>query len=259
MAGVSVLIPAYQAAAHIYPTVTTARELPGVERVVVVDDGSTDDTASLAEAAGAVVLRLPANMGKGEALNRGVPLLSGRLVLLLDADLEASAGQAWRLLEPLVRGEAEVSIGVPLPREECCQIPGGGLPEGVKGGGLGLARGLAALGIYAFTGRRLQAPLSGQRAMTRRGLERLLPLARGFGVEVAMTVRAHRLGMRVVEVEMPFTHAVTGRDLRGFYHRGRQFLDISRALWLCLRESREEPAEPRGGRIWRPRQPRQGN
>lgn len=225
MASVSVLIPAYQAAPYIYTTVMAARELPGVEQVVVVDDGSTDATAYLAREAGARVLQLPTNVGKGGALNRGAHLVSGSLVLLLDADLGVSAGQAWRLLEPVARGEADLSIAIPVPG------------DAAPGGGLGLAKGLAALGIYAFTGRRVRAPLSGQRAMTRHGLQQLLPLARGFGVEVAMTVKALRLGMRVVEVEMPFTHAVTGRDLRGFCHRGRQFLDISRALWASLRES----------------------
>lgn len=226
MAGVSVLIPAYQAASYIYATVMGAKELPDVEQVVVVDDGSADATARLAREAGARVLRLPANTGKGDALNHGAHLVSGSLVLLLDADLGASAGQAWRLLDPVARGEADLSIAVPASSRDAA-----------GGGGLGLTKGLATFGIYTFTGHRVQAPLSGQRAMTRHGWQQLLPLARGFGVEVAMTVKACRLGMRVVEVEMPFTHVVTGRDLRGFCHRGRQFLDISRALWVSLRES----------------------
>jgi hypothetical protein len=72
-------------------------------------------------------------------------------------------------------------------------------------------------------------PLSGQRAIRRNVLDSVRPLAPGFGVEVAMTIDAVRAGFRVLEVPVAMEHAVTGRDVAGFLHRGRQGLDLLRA------------------------------
>nr|MDQ3726269.1 glycosyltransferase family 2 protein [Actinomycetota bacterium] len=73
-----------------------------------------------------------------------------------------------------------------------------------------------------------EAPISGQRAMRREVLEAVLPFAPGFGMEIGMTVDAHRAGFRVVEVELPLEHRATGRTWRGFAHRGRQLRDFLR-------------------------------
>ena len=56
----------------------------------------------------------------------------------------------------------------------------------------------------------------------------VLPFARGFGMETAMTVDAHRAGFRIVEVELDLEHRATGRTAAGFAHRGRQLVDIAR-------------------------------
>jgi hypothetical protein len=61
-------------------------------------------------------------------------------------------------------------------------------------------------------------------------LETVRPLARGFGVEAAMTIDAARAGLRVVEVPAELAHRSTGRDLAGFAHRGRQGWDVLRAV-----------------------------
>jgi len=54
-------------------------------------------------------------------------------------------------------------------------------------------------------------------------LQELLPFAPGFGVEVGMTVKALKLGCRIEEVPVDMKHKETGKDLRGFIHRGKQF------------------------------------
>jgi hypothetical protein len=93
---------------------------------------------------------------------------------------------------------------------------------------MGLARaGLRGLGARSFFA---TAPLSGQRALSRRALEVATPFAFGYGVEVALTVRALRAGLRVLEVPTRMSHDATGRDVAGFAHRGRQFLHVARAL-----------------------------
>lgn len=215
---IAVLIPAHNEAARVGDTVTAARALPGVTRVVVVDDGSADETARRAEVAGAKVVRLMHNVGKGAALEAGASRVADAdIVLLLDADLGVTASQAELLLEPVVAGRADMSVAA-FPR-----------PTGKAG--FGLVKGLARWGIARMGGGfEAQAPLSGQRALNARSFEAVRPFATGYGVEVALTVRALRCGLRVEEVPTTMKHAATGRDLSGFIHRGRQFTHVLMAL-----------------------------
>jgi hypothetical protein len=74
--------------------------------------------------------------------------------------------------------------------------------------------------------------------MTRACWERVTPFAFGYGVEVALTVRALRSGLRVLEVQTTMSHDATGRDAVGFAHRGRQFLHVARALARLALERR---------------------
>jgi glucosyl-3-phosphoglycerate synthase len=99
------------------------------------------------------------------------------------------------------------------------------------GGGFGLVKRAARSWIRGLTGFDAEQPLSGQRAITASCLGTCRPIARGFGVEVAMTVDALRGGLRVREIEVPgLSHRPTGRGPRGFLHRGRQGVDIAAAL-----------------------------
>ena len=89
-------------------------------------------------------------------------------------------------------------------------------------GGFGLAKGVAAAGIELLTGRVFQSPLSGQRALSPRALALLSSMPPGWGIEVAMTVKALQKGLDVVEVPVALSHRETQKDLAGFLHRGRQ-------------------------------------
>jgi hypothetical protein len=60
-------------------------------------------------------------------------------------------------------------------------------------------------------------------------LRDVLPFAHGYGMETGMTIDAVRAGHRIREVELDLEHRLTGRNLGGFVHRGRQLLDIARA------------------------------
>lgn len=215
---VAVLIPAYNEAERIADTVAHALAVPNVTRVVVIDDSSADSTAQVAEAAGAKVVRLWNNVGKGAALEAGAMRVENAdVVLLLDGDLGGTAEQARLLLEPILAGEADMAVAR-FPR-----------PEGKAG--FGLVKGLARAGIRVMgRGFVAEAPLSGQRALTAECFRSVRPFATGYGVEVALTVRALRRGMRVVEVPTSMSHAATGRNLRGFVHRGRQFTHVASAL-----------------------------
>jgi len=210
---VSIIIPAYQAADRVAATVAAARRIAGVTEIVVVDDGSRDGTAEAARGAGAdQVIMLPHNRGKGHALRVGVAVAAGDTLLFLDSDLGDSAARAGALLEAIA-GRQAMSIAV-LPKRE-------------RTGGFGLAKGLAAAVIRLFTGLRLSAPLSGQRALPA-AVVRRIGMAPRWEVEVALTVEAAHLGIPIREVPVDFEHRHTGRDAVGFRHRFRQFSDILR-------------------------------
>jgi glycosyltransferase involved in cell wall biosynthesis len=192
-----------------------ARALPGVE-LWVADDASSDSTAQVGERMGARVATAGAHAGKGAAMTRAARLAleagaEGATVLLCDADLGESAAQLAELVAVVERGDADLAVGAFAQR---------------RGGGLGVAVGFARLAIARSCGMRLRAPLSGQRALRAGALAELLPFARGFGIELAMTLDAHRAGMRIAELELALEHREHGRDLAGFAHRGRQLADI---------------------------------
>jgi len=214
--GVSVVIPAFNEGRAIARTVAAVRNLPGVSEVIVVDDCSTDDTAARARDSGARVVSLPVNRGKGAALNAGIAAAGGEVIVLLDADLGDSAAEAHKLILPILEGRADLTIAR--------------FPAARRRGGFGLVKGLARRGIRHFTGLEMESPISGQRAVRRELLSQLLPLAGGYGVEVGMTIDAAVRGYRLLEVPVQMRHRETGRDWRGFVHRGRQFRDIMLTL-----------------------------
>lgn len=222
-----IIIPAYNEEARIGATVEAAGRLPYVEEVWVVDDGSRDGTGEEARRRGARVISLPCNAGKGRALMEGLRRVRADAVGLIDADLEHSAVGIAPLLDAVLGGEADLAIGHVDP--------------GSSSRGLGLVKKFAAWGLYALCGRRFISPLSGQRALARRALHRVLPLAPGWGVEVGMTVDAVRGGLRVVEIPIAVRHRVTGRDWRGLRHRAGQWWDVAAAL-AGRRLSMGEPA-----------------
>ncbi|MCG2808479.1 MAG: glycosyltransferase family 2 protein [Coriobacteriia bacterium] len=213
------LIPAYNEADRIGTTVSAVMRVPQIDRIVVVDDGSSDGTGDAARLAGAEVLSLPMNAGKGGALDAGYEFVAAeaRIIVLLDGDLGETAAQASLLLVPILSGSADMSIAR--------------FPRPANKAGFGLVMGLARRGIRILGGSfDAQAPLSGQRALSRNALEACTPFGFGYGVEVALTIRALRAGLSVVEVPTTMAHAATGRDIAGFRHRGRQFAHVLRAL-----------------------------
>jgi hypothetical protein len=203
----TILVAARDEEAGIAQTVAALRRAFPDAEVIVADDGSRDGTAAAAEEAGAIVLRLP-RRGKGQALSaaeRAAP--PGRL-LLCDADLSGD-------LTPLTESDGDVIVARFAER---------------IGGGFGIAKRVARDLIELRGGVRVREPLSGQRALSPSARASCFPLAAGFGCEVRMTIDAARAGLEIHELELPLVHRATGRDARGFAHRGRQLRDV---LYAC--------------------------
>jgi glucosyl-3-phosphoglycerate synthase len=215
------LVPAHDEGDLVGATVRSLLTVPGVEEVVVVDDGSRDATAAVALSAGATVLRIPRRIGKGGALEGALRRLPPSDVwLLADADLGTSAAALAPVLDAVLAGRADLAVAI-LP------------PQAARG--LGTVRRFAARAILLLTGFTAEQPLSGQRAIRAEALRACRPLAAGFGVETAMTIDALRAGLRVWEVPAPgLAHRATGRDAAGFVHRGRQGLEILRAVTVRM-------------------------
>jgi glycosyltransferase involved in cell wall biosynthesis len=209
----TVIVPARHEAERIAETVRAALTLGPV---LVVDDGSRDGTGEAAREAGASVVRLRRNRGKGAALAAGLAASPpSAYVLFLDADLGASAVGAARLVTAVRAGECDLAIAAPPPQ---------------PGGGHGFVVRLAREGIKRLCGFEAAVPLSGQRCLTREAAEAASPFAWRFGVEVGMTVDLVRAGYRVAEVPADLRHRVTGTDWRAQRHRARQYRDVAVAL-----------------------------
>ena len=203
----SILIAARDEEERIGGTVERLRAQFPAAAIVVADDGSRDATAQRAENAGARVVRLP-RRGKGQALTLGERQAPPGRLLVCDADVSGE-------LRPLVASRADLAVAVFAERQ---------------GGGFGLAKAAGRALIRVFSGFEASEPLSGQRALSPAARKACFPLAAGFGAEVRCTIDALRAELTVEEVELPLRHRPTGRNPRGFVHRGRQLGD---ALLAC--------------------------
>jgi glycosyltransferase involved in cell wall biosynthesis len=213
------LVPAFNEEDAVADTVKgIVAAVDGVE-VLVVDDGSSDKTAARAAAAGAEVMAMTENLGKGGAVNEAVLRLNPDdedILLFLDADLGSTSTEAVKLVAPMAGGQADMVIAA------------FGKPK--KKGGFGLVKGLASWGIKRFGGIEVKSPLSGQRAL-KAGLWREIGgLDPGYGMETGLTIDVLRRGYKVLEVDTGMSHAETGRDIAGFSHRGRQFVAVLKVL-----------------------------
>jgi polyisoprenyl-phosphate glycosyltransferase len=110
---VTAIIPAHNEEMRIGTVIKVLKSLPVISKVVVVDDGSSDETSRAAKDAGADVLRLEKNRGKAAAMDEGVRKTTGEIILFLDADLlNLKENHVLDLLEPVLKGEVQMTMGV---------------------------------------------------------------------------------------------------------------------------------------------------
>lgn len=206
------LIPAYNEAARLAPVVRAASaHLP----VLVVDDGSTDDTAAVAQAAGAQLLRQQPNQGKGAALRAGFrhALEAGcQAVLTLDADGQHDPDEIPLFLACYAATQADLVIG----RRDFSQMPP------VRR----LANWLGRVSFSWALGQPVQDNQSGYRLIGRRLLGALLDSTEsGFEFEVEMIVTCVRLGCRLEWVPIRTIYAGESSHINPWVHT-RNFIRL---------------------------------
>lgn len=221
-----IIVSAYNEADRLPDTLAAlASGFPNAE-VIVADDGSSDGTAQAAKDGGARVVRSERTVGKGGATTLAARTVLSRALepdppvfVLCDGDLGGSAAQLPALAQAVRDGRCDLAVGVFSAR---------------VGGGFGFAVGYAHRAIRSLTGLDLQAPISGQRALSGPVFATVVPFAPRFGMEIGMTVDASRAGFVVEEIELELAHRATGKTWHGFVHRGRQLADFV-AVYLSRR------------------------
>jgi glycosyltransferase involved in cell wall biosynthesis len=214
---VSALIPAYNEAHAIGGVVSgmSAR----VRDIVVVDDGSTDDTAEAAANAGALVLRHDVNRGKGHAVRTGLAhVLAGPSthVLLMDGDGQHRPSDVPRLLEAGARGDVDLVVGARAFRKDA----------------MPLARYYSnVIGSWAlsyFVGAPVRDSQSGFRLIRCDALRGLTLTARGYEIETEMLIRLGQRGARMASVPVEAVYGLGPSKLR-------PVRDTTRTCFLAVR------------------------
>lgn len=204
---VSAIVPAYNESQNIGSVLRVLRDVPEVFEIIVVDDGSSDDTAEMARLHGAIVLSLSENQGKGGAMMAGAAIAHGDIVLFLDADLVGlTVAHVRELLVPILMGETDATVGI-------------------FEGGRASTDWAQALAPF----------LSGQRALKRQllvGFEHI-DMA-GYGVELQLHRQLKRMGISPQEVVLHDVTQVVKEEklglVKGFSARMRMYWEIIREI-----------------------------
>ncbi|MGQ9595038.1 MAG: glycosyltransferase family 2 protein [Anaerolineae bacterium] len=240
-----ILMPAYNEAANIASVMDEVRRAVGPVDLVVVDDASRDDTAALARARGAVVLRHPCNLGYGGAVQTGFRYAVERgyeFAVLMDADGQHDPRDIPALLRAVQSGEADVAVGSRyLGRME---YRAGWLRQA----GTWVFRQVASLALR----KRVTDPTSGFQALNARVLRFLAwdNYPTDFP-DTDVLVHLHLAGFRVQEVPVTMRERMAGVSMhsawRAFYYVAKMFLSILMVFlrtWGRGRRGEPEAREP---------------
>ncbi|SHE33154.1 glycosyltransferase family 2 protein [Caloramator proteoclasticus] len=201
------IIPAYNEEKTVGDVIDVVKKVDCIRDIIVVNDGSNDNTSLIAKSKGVKVVDNKKNMGKGAAIKIGLENSDADVILLLDADLIGlTPNHILDLLNPVLSNEADMSVGI-------------------------FSSGRLATDLAQFV-----APnLSGQRALKRFVLDTMdnMDITK-YGVEVALTKHVQRMQFKVKNVEMKdMTHIMKEEKLgfvRGFKARLKMYYDILKCL-----------------------------
>jgi glycosyltransferase involved in cell wall biosynthesis len=219
---IAVLIPAYNEAAAITQVIEGFRAVLPDARIYVFDNNSSDDTAALAAAAGAEVVSVPLQ-GKGNVVRRMFADIEADLYLMADGDTTYDHTRAQDLLEPIIRGEADIVIGTRKAEID------NAFPSGHRFGNK-----LFNLIVGRMFGRGLEDIFSGYRAFSRRFVKSFPAHSEGFEIETEMSIFI--LEQRIPVREIP-THY--GSRPAGSHSKLHTYRDGLRILFTILRLFKE--------------------
>jgi glycosyltransferase involved in cell wall biosynthesis len=209
------IVPAYNEAGSIAEVVSEIRDFDPRIEVLVVDDGSTDATAAVAEAAGARVLRLAVNLGIGGAVQAGYLYAYEHrfdLAVQVDGDGQHDARELGRLLEPVVAGRTDLAIGTRFAGPRLYRAP---LARRI---GIRLFAALVSLRVR----QRMTDTTSGFRAVNRSGIRLFAADYPHDYPEVESVVTAARGDLRVCEVPVAMRQRAAGESsittFQSFYY-----------------------------------------
>lgn len=187
-----VLIPALNAAQTLGQLLAGLQPHFAVESIVVVDDGSTDETAAIAKAAGAVVLSHGVNRGKGAALRTGFKYVLATAgqdsVITMDADLQHDPKDVPKFLTAWQSGDSDLILGYR-------RRMGSGMPFHRV-----LSNTITSALVSARTGVRIRDSQTGFRLIARSVLSSIEVQADGYEAETEILIKAARRGFRIAGV-----------------------------------------------------------
>lgn len=212
MQGLSIILPAKNESAAIGATISGIRQHCPNAEVIVVNDGSTDSTATVAEAAGARVVHHPYSKGNGAAIKTGARAASGEIIVFMDADGQHDPADIARLLEVLEQGH-DMVVGA---RQKGSQASFG----------RGLANGFYNKLASWMTGHRIEDLTSGFRAVRAdKFREFLYLLPNGFSYPTTSTMAFFRAGYSVAYVPIHAAQRIGKSHIR-LLRDGTRFLLI---------------------------------
>jgi glycosyltransferase involved in cell wall biosynthesis len=216
---VSFLIPAYNEEATIGEVLERIEALGLDSQVVVVDDGSSDRTAVIAEQHGATVIR-QANAGKGAAIRTAIGAIDGDIAVIQDADMEYDPAEVPELIDPIVRGVADVVYG--------SRLRGGKAQRAYLFWHLVGNRFLSLLTAFLYN-TTLSDMETGYKAFRADVLRSLDLRESRFGIEPEITAKICKRRLRIYELPISYY----GRT----YAEGKNITwrDGFRAIWVLLR------------------------
>jgi glycosyltransferase involved in cell wall biosynthesis len=203
MTDVAAIIPAFNEARHICAVVRGVA--PFVSTVVVVDDGSVDETAARARSAGAEVLIHERNRGKGAAVRTGLEhVLAGPFthVLFLDGDLQHRPEESQALIRGGAASGADLVVGARV--FDRTDMPAGRY----------WANRLGSRALSSFVGVSLRDTQCGFRLFRTDLLRRMTLSATGYEIETEMLVKTRRLGGRILQEPVSAVYGVSQSKLR---------------------------------------------
>ncbi|MBV8080621.1 MAG: glycosyltransferase family 2 protein [Actinobacteria bacterium] len=216
---VSFLIPAFNEAATIGDVLERVQALDLDAQLIVVDDGSTDETAAIAERAGALVIR-KRNEGKGSAIRAAIPHIDGDIAVIQDADLEYDPAEVPALIGPILDGHADVVFGSRLS---------GGRPQRVYLFWHLVGNRFLSLLTNVLYNTTLSDMETGYKAFRTEVIRSLELTENKFGIEPEITAKVCRRKLRIYELPISYY----GRS----YEEGKKITwrDGFRAVWVLLR------------------------